>query len=99
MGHNYELIPLMDPSGEVESRPKEQIAKRLRNIEGICIGLLSNQKPNVDPLLDELGRILTDEHRVGKIVKRVKASQSEPAEENIINALAACDGIIHGVGD
>ncbi len=94
-----EFISLMDPTGKVPTPAKTNIAERLTHIEDACIGILSNQKPNVDPFLNELGRILVDEYRVGKIIKQDKLNQSLPAEKNIIDTLVACDAVVHGVGD
>lgn len=99
MSYRSGQIALMDPFGEVPIPKKVKIAKRLAKIQGGCIGILSNQKPNVDPLLEELSEILMNEYGVGRIVRRGKLNQSLPAEESIIKDLVACDAIIHGVGD
>ena len=99
MVHHDAIISLLDPTGEAESRPKRPLAPRLFSLKGAVIGFLSNQKPNVNPFLDELGKILVDEYQVDRIINQFKLSQTQPADEKIINTLSECDAIVHGVAD
>lgn len=97
--NNPNKVYLMDPSGTLESRKEVFLAGRLGSLEGAVIGILSNQKPNVNPLLEELGQILTDKYKVGTLKYVFKPSQSQPADEQIMNELLTCDAIVHGVAD
>jgi len=99
MVHPDEIISLLDPTGEAESQPKRPLAPRLSSLKGALVGFLSNQKPNVNPLLDELGQILMNEYKVDRIVTEFKLSQTQPADDKTINTLSECDAIVHGVAD
>lgn len=99
MDCNSKTKYLMDPTGEIESRPRGQLASRPLSLQGSCIGILSNQKPNVAPLLDEITNILVKKYKVRKVVKEYKLNQSVPADENIINRLLNCSAVVHGVAD
>lgn len=99
MVHKTKVISLIDPTGEAEKRPEVPLAHRLSGLESTVVGILSNQKPNVNPLLNELGRILVEEYKVGKIINEFKLSQTQPADEKIITTLSNCDAVVHGVAD
>jgi hypothetical protein len=64
------------------------------------VGLLENTKHNADLFLDELGRLLLDEHEAAELFRRTKTAFALPVSEAELADLAArCDVVITGVGD
>jgi hypothetical protein len=92
---------ILDPTGRSRrSRSTVELAERRVTLRGVRVGLLENTKHNADLFLDELGRLLLDEHEAAELVRRTKTAFALPVSEDELADLAAhCDVVITGVGD
>jgi hypothetical protein len=93
---------ILDPTGatRIASRPAAARAPRRASLAGARVGLLINTKQNARPFLEEVGRILTEEHGAASVTQRTKLNFAVPEPEDVIKDLAAeADVIITGVGD
>jgi hypothetical protein len=92
---------ILDPTGR-SRRPSStvELAERRLTLRGVRVGLLENTKHNADLFLDELGRLLLDEHEAAELTRRTKTAFALPVSEDELADLAAhCDVVITGVGD
>jgi hypothetical protein len=87
------LDPRLDPEGE-----PLVLAPAVASLEGVTIGLLDNTKIGTARFYDHLETLL-QRHGVRQIVRRRKPDSSRPAPPELLNELAAADGIISGIGD
>lgn len=72
----------------------------LASLRGAVVGFIDNTKPNFNCLVDELARVLVQDHGVREVLKRGKRVQSIPAPDPVLDELAAhCDLVITGSGD
>lgn len=93
---------ILDPTGatRIASRPAAPRAPRRASLAGARVGLLINTKQNARPFLEEVGRILLQEHGAASVTQRTKKNFAVPEPEDVIKDLAAeADIIITGVGD
>lgn len=92
-------IKILDPT--VEAEPIESsIAKRLPDLDGKVLGLLSNGKVNADRLLALVRDELATRYRVRDVVVRAKPSASRVAPDEVMTELAStCDAVITAIGD
>jgi hypothetical protein len=94
--------PILDPTGATTTsmKPQPPRARRRKNLAGATVGLLVNTKQNAAPFLDEIGRLLIEQHGAKAAVARTKVNFAAPAPEELIKEMAAsCDVIITGIGD
>lgn len=72
-----------------------------RNGKGIKkMGVLCNQKPKADEVLEELVKNLEQDYQLQVVARHKKIIQSKACPKEIIEDLAAkCDAVIVGVGD
>lgn len=93
--------PILDPTGTTATRTtRTPRAPRRRDLRGATVGLLVNTKQNAAPFLDEVGRLLVDEHGAKAIMARTKVNFAAPAPEELIKEMTTdCDVIITGIGD
>src|SRR5690349_3622708 len=97
--------PILDPTvtatatrGHQGSRAPR--APRRRDLRGATVGLLVNTKQNAAAFLDEVGRLLVDEHGATATMARTKVNFAAPAPEELIKEMTTgCDVIITGIGD
>jgi hypothetical protein len=94
--------PILDPTGATTtaapSAPPR--ARRRRDLHGVTVGLLVNTKQNAAPFLDEVGRLLVQQHGARSTMARTKVNFAAPAPEDLVKEMAAsCDVIITGIGD
>ena len=88
-----ELITL-DPRGS-STHQDTGIAPRPASLEGLTIGLLSNNKPNSELLLRDVADMLKREYAVKDVVEANKGSHRIPAPAEMIADLAErCDVVI-----
>ena len=88
-----ELITL-DPRGS-STHQDTGIAARPGSLEGLTIGLLSNNKPNSELLLRDVADMLKREYAVKDVVEANKGSHRIPAPAEMIADLAErCDVVI-----
>jgi len=97
---------ILDPTGRAhpgagEKPALEGLAPRRTDLKGARIGLLDNTKHNALLFLQEVGRLLVDEHGAAEVgIVETKRSFSVPVDEEIINRYREhCDVVVTGVGD
>ena len=90
----YEILdPTIDPVVEPGA-----LAPRLETLEGARIGLWSNMKINADALLDEVEKILREEHGIASTQRGFyNAGRVMRAEE--WGDIDGCDAVILTHGD
>ena len=73
--------------------------RRLEELCGKTVGIISNGKDGTAHFFAHLERVLRTRYGVANVVQRVKGSLSAPAERAIMNEAATWDAAIAGVGD
>ena len=94
--------PILDPTGATTTavKPRPSRARRRQDLHGATVGLLLNTKQNAAPFLDEIGRLLIEQHGAKTAIARTKVNFAAPAPEDLVKDMAAsCDVIITGIGD
>lgn len=94
--------PILDPTGTTATatRPSVPRAPRRRDLRGATVGLLINTKQNAAPFLDEVGRLLVQQHGATGTMARTKVNFAAPAPDDLVKEMTtACDVIITGIGD
>jgi hypothetical protein len=91
-------MELVDPTYEGDAAPNT-VAPRPASLEGRIVGLLSNGKAGVEPLLDHVEAIVRRRWRVADVVRRTKPNYSAPAPAELITELVGWDAVLTGVGD
>ncbi len=93
MTQENELITL-DPRGG-SMRENTGIAQRPGTLDGLVIGLLSNNKPNSELLLRDVANLVKKQYAVKDVVEANKDSHRIPAPAEMIAELAdQCDVVI-----
>lgn len=93
MTQQNELITL-DPRGS-STHQDTGIAPRPASLDGLTVGLLSNNKPNSELLLRDVAEMLKAEYAVKDVVEANKGSHRIPAPAEMIADLAErCDVVI-----
>ncbi len=91
-------MELLDPTHEQD--PAGFAApKRLATLKGATIGVISNGKENTKPFFDHVERLLRDSHGVAKVIRRIKANYSAPAQHALLAEAMGWDAVLAGVGD
>jgi hypothetical protein len=95
--------PILDPTGTTATAargPRAPRAPRRRDLRGATVGLLVNTKQNAAPFLDEIGRLLVQQHGAIGTMARTKVNFAAPAPDDLIKEMTTgCDVIITGIGD
>ena len=93
MTQKNELITL-DPRGG-SMHENTGIAQRPGTLDGLVIGLLSNNKPNSELLLRDVANLVKKQYAVKDVVEANKGSHRIPAPAEMIAELAdQCDVVI-----
>ena len=93
MTQENELITL-DPRGG-SMHENTGIAQRPGTLDGLVIGLLSNNKPNSELLLRDVANLVKKQYAVKDVVEANKGSHRIPAPDEMIAELAdQCDVVI-----
>ena len=93
MTQENELITL-DPRG-ASMHENTGIAQRPGTLDGLVIGLLSNNKPNSELLLRDVANLVKKQYAVKDVVEANKGSHRIPAPAEMIAELAdQCDVVI-----
>ena len=93
MVQENELVTL-DPRGG-STHEDTGIAPRPHSLDGLVIGLLSNNKPNSELLLRDVADLVKQQYEVKEVVEANKGSHRIPAPAEIITDLAErCDVVI-----
>ena len=78
----------------------QQSRQSLDTLAGKTVGFIDNSKPNFNHLVEDLSRLLIEEHGVKAVVKRRKRSASQGLAEELMNELVGqVDVVITGSGD
>ena len=93
------IDPTLGPAADSERGPMV-LAGRPENLSGLRLGLLANTKRNAEQFLDEVGKLLVDQHGVTAVLARKKPDITNTAPEPILDDLrVGCDIVVTGVGD
>ena len=93
MTQENELITL-DPRGG-SMHENTGIAQRPGTLDGLVIGLLSNNKPNSELLLRDVANLVKKQYAVKDVVEANKGSHRIPAPAEMIAELAdQCDVVV-----
>jgi len=92
-------LKILDPT--IAAEPAESVeAKRVANLDGTILGLLSNGKVNGDRLLELVHHRLAARYRIEGDVTMAKASASRVSDAAMLDALARdCDVVVTAIGD
>jgi len=95
---------ILDPTGRTaveESEPATVRAPRRGALTGARVGLLDNTKHNAMLFLQEVGRLLVDEHGAAEVsIVETKRSFSVPVDDEIVTRYRkSADVVVTGVGD
>jgi hypothetical protein len=92
-------VILLDPTAEEEPTGLPHQA-RLRTLEGMRVGLLDNNHPNVDVYLAEAERLLKEDYGVAEVIYLRKVNASARAAPSLLHELVTrADAIVHAVAD
>jgi hypothetical protein len=96
---------ILDPTGRA-GRPAAAgsvswaPARRPAGLRGARVGLLINTKQNAAPFLEEVGRLLVEQHGAASVTARTKTAFALPAPEDMLKELISeCDVVVTGIGD
>lgn len=89
---------LVDPAVEA-TVVVGKIAGRLASLAGQHLAFIDNSKHNVEPLLSGIERLLRERFGVASVERYRKANPSIPTPPEVLQRLATCDALVHGVGD
>ena len=93
MTQENELVTL-DPRGG-STHENMGIAQRPQSLDGMVIGLLSNNKPNSELLLRDVADLVGQQYKIKEVVEANKGSHRVPAPAEMIADLAErCDVVI-----
>jgi hypothetical protein len=92
-------IKILDPTIAADHAHSTQ-AKRVADLDGKVLGLLSNSKVNGDHLLELVRQRLATRYRIQGVVTMTKANASRVADDGLLDALAReCDAVVTAIGD
>ena len=94
--------PILDPTGATTTavKPPPPRARRRQDLHGVTVGLLVNTKQNAAPFLDEVGRLLMEQHGAKSAMARTKVNFAAPAPDDLVKEMTSgCDVIVTGIGD
>jgi hypothetical protein len=93
-GASQATLPGM-PAGAAALAPRTR-----RDLRGVTVGLLANTKKNADIFLEEVGRLLVEQHGAARAVARTKLNFAQPVSEGLLKELTTeCDVVVTGIGD
>ena len=93
MTQQNELVTL-DPRGG-STHENTAVAPRPQSLDGMVIGLLSNNKPNSELLLRDVADLVRQQYKIKEVVEANKGSHRIPAPATMIADLAErCDVVI-----
>jgi hypothetical protein len=93
------VIRILDPT-VAAAHAEASLARRVDDLDGKVVGLLTNSKVNGDVLLDLVGGELGRRYRLRDVVTAAKPGASRVAEEALLERLArTCDVVITAIGD
>ncbi|MBO0776211.1 MAG: hypothetical protein J2P34_07835, partial [Actinobacteria bacterium] len=94
---------ILDPTGQQDRTSGSgtfTLAPRRADLRGARVGLLINTKRNAETFLQEVGRLLQEEHGAAGLLARTKLAFAQPVGEDMLKELVTeCDVVVTGVGD
>jgi hypothetical protein len=91
-------VEFLDPTHENDARNFAP-ARRLKSLQGITVGIISNGKKGTKPFFDALDRELRQQHGVAEVVLLTKSNYSAPADAHIVAEIRQWDAVVSGIGD
>ncbi len=92
-------IKILDPTIAAD-HAETTMAKRVADLDGKLLGLLSNSKVNGDHLLQLVREKLAAQYPIKSVVTMTKSSASRVADEAMIDGLARdCHVVVTAIGD
>ena len=92
-------ILVYEPVAPCLTQP-QQSRRPLDTLAGKVVGFIDNSKPNFNHLVEDLSRVLVEEHGVKAVVKRRKRSASQGLAREVMDELVGqVDAVITGSGD
>jgi hypothetical protein len=90
-------ITVLSPLGVIRAKA-DPLAVRLPSLDGVTLGVLTNNKPNVNLLADRLAELLSSRYNIHGVLRKRKANPAVPA--TALDRLAGdCKAVIVAVGD
>jgi hypothetical protein len=93
---------ILDPTGATRrgGKPAALRAARQPTLAGARIGLLINTKQNARSFLEQVGRLLVEDHGAASVTRRTKLNFAVPEPAEVVRQMAAeVDVVVTGVGD
>ena len=91
-------LEILDPTHEGEAR-EFALAPRLKTLDGMTIGVISNGKKSTKPFFDMMEKVLVEKYGVARVIRRIKSNYSAPADADIVEEAQQWDALIAGLGD
>ena len=92
-------IKFLNPVQEAQVESAHR-APRLKKLDGIALGLLSNGKTNAAKLLNLIAQKMETQYDITAIISEAKGSAGNNCPPDIVNHLVEkCDAVITGIGD
>ena len=97
---NFEkMLVGLDPRDESDHGPA-LLATRPPTLNGRTLGLLSNNKPHSEELLQMIAGIINESYEIKETVEYNKGSHQWPASPEALKEFAAkCDVVIHATAE
>lgn len=90
---------IVDPTGTEPAAGGHDVAPRPARVQGLCLGLLDNGKPNASHVIATLAAGLRDRHGAGEATAVTKAVASRACPDEALTRFKGFDAAIVGVGD
>ena len=93
------MLVTLDPRDESDHGPA-LLAPRPPTLNGKTLGLLSNNKPHSEELLQMIAGIINESYEIKETVEYNKGSHQWPASPEALKEFAAkCDVVIHATAE
>ena len=93
-------VRMVLPHAESYQRDTLTIAPRARDLEGACMGFLSNGWPSLEVVYEELRLALSHEYNVARFLDVHKSIKEGPVSAQDMQRLAAeCAVVVNGLGN
>lgn len=91
-------IQILNPTYD-EAAAGFEPARRLDDLAGLTLGIVSNGKRGTLAFFDALDAELREQHGVAEVVRVVKPNYSAPAGDEIMDAAQTWHALVAGIGD
>ncbi len=90
-------ISVLSPLG-INMTEAQRASDRLTSLDGAGLGVLTNNTPNVDLLLNLIVEQLSGRFKIRRVLRKRKANPSVPAE-GLDEFARECEVVISAIGD